>query len=124
MSGACKSKSANMEYSTSYANPNTMLQSCSFQLYQTPECQIGQPRNPCDGYLAQNVGVVEQEGAYQKPCGVLEQPSKSSDLYSAFQIQEYLLEPMYSWMKPKKGDPNQFGKLSSLVFYKLAFFKP
>lgn len=112
MSGACKSKSANMELSTSYANSETMLQSCSTQLYKARECQIGQAKNSRDSYLGQNLGVVEQEGAYQRPCGVLEGPSKSSSLLSATRIQEYLLEPMYSWMKPKKGDPNQFGKSS------------
>ncbi|XP_031568739.1 homeobox protein Hox-A5-like [Actinia tenebrosa] len=112
MSGACKSKSANMELSTSYANSETMLQNYSQQLCQARECQIGQAKNSRDCYIGQNVGVVEQEGAYQRPCGALEEPSKSSNLLSAVRIQEYLLEPMYSWMKPKKGDPNQFVRTS------------
>lgn len=99
-----------MELSTSYANSETMLQGYTTQLYQEKECQIEQAKIPRDCYLGQNVGVGEQESTYQRPCGVIEVPSKSSNLLSAVRIQEYLLEPMYSWMKPKKGDPNRFGK--------------
>jgi hypothetical protein len=104
-----------MELSTSYANSEMMLQGCSSQLSQTRECQFGQARTYRECYLGQNLGVVEQEGSYEKSYGTLEGPSKNSSLLSAVRIQEYLLEPMYSWMKPKKGDQNQFGR--SIVVY-------
>lgn len=91
-----------MEHSTSYAN-SEMHQPCSSQLPSSNgDCQFGQGKSYRECY--QSIGTLDGDTTPS-------QLSNKSDFLSAVRIQEYLLEPMYSWMKPKKGDATHFGML-------------
>lgn len=102
-----------MEHSTSsYANSEIMHQPCSSQLPQTRDCQfLAQAKSYHECYQSKVVETLDVEDTFDNSIGPSQDTNNNSDILSAVRIQEYLLEPMYSWMKPKKGEGNHFGRL-------------
>lgn len=77
---------------------------------------MAQARSYHECYQSKTVDTLDENDTFDKSIGPSQDPNNNPDILSAVRIQEYLLEPMYSWMKPKKGEGNHFGKARPVRF--------